>query len=231
MKLKSFGCSFVYGSDLSDCPHGTGYNHPLASQLTWPAILATQHGLEYHCHAWPSSGNLQILETLLSNINDPHNSIAMINWTWIDRFSYIKESERDKNNPRNLNGWCSLLPGDKDAVAEGYYRNLHCQFIDKLQTLVYIKVAIDAMKQAGIRFLMTYTDELIFETKWHISPAITDLQKYVRPYLVDFDSSSFWTWVINNDFAISKHWHPLEKAHAAAAELMCPAIDAILHRA
>jgi hypothetical protein len=56
MKLKSFGCSFTYGSDLHDCDIPQWG----ASRQTWPALLAKNHNLEYECHAHPGIGNLQI---------------------------------------------------------------------------------------------------------------------------------------------------------------------------
>jgi len=230
MKLKSFGCSFIYGSDLADCPHGTGQKHPPPSNLTWPALLASRYGMDYHCHARPASGNLQILETLLSNISDAENTLVIVNWTWIDRFSFIDESEKTSNSPWNPNGWCSLLPGQKQILAETYYRYLHSQFRDKLETLICIKVAIDSLRARDMRFIMTYTDDLTFETQWHTSTAITDLQDFVRPHMSYFNSQSYWQWITAKKFNLSDRWHPLESAHEAAAELMCPVIDTILHR-
>jgi len=231
MKLKSFGCSFIYGSDLRDCPHGTNENHPPPSSLTWPALLAASHNLEYECHARPAAGNLQILETMLSTVDQSHDNLYVINWTWIERFSFTRESAKSKSRSWNPNGWCSILPAEQDAVTKHYYRHLHSQFRDKLETLICIKTAIDFLSANRIKFIMTYTDDLIFETQWHSSPGILHLQNCVNPYIRHFQGKSFWTWVKTNGFAISHKWHPLEEAHVAAADLMTPAIDAILHRA
>lgn len=49
MKLKSFGCSFIFGLELSDI----GAKSKKYSQLTWPAIIAQRQGLEYECYARP----------------------------------------------------------------------------------------------------------------------------------------------------------------------------------
>lgn len=230
MKLKSFGCSFIYGSDLGDCPHGVDADNPPPSKLTWPALLANHYGLEYQCHARPAAGNLQILETLLSSIEPDENNLYVVNWTWIERFSFVSDATKSGQHPWNPLGWCNILPSDQGQVAQIYYQHLHSQFRDKLETLLCINSAIDMLRHNHADFLMTYTDDLIFETKWHTSSAVLNLQKCVRPYVMDWNGQSFWMWANNNGFPISEAWHPLEEAHAAAAKLMMPAIDAILHK-
>ena len=67
MTLKSFGCSFIFGSDLADDGRDGPYATP--SQLTWPALLAQHLGRDYQCYARPGSGNLQILNTILNQID------------------------------------------------------------------------------------------------------------------------------------------------------------------
>ena len=68
MNLKSFGCSFIFGSELSDDgrtgPYATG------SCLTWPALLAKEFGYGYHTYARPGSGNLQIAERALYMVDN-----------------------------------------------------------------------------------------------------------------------------------------------------------------
>lgn len=231
MKLKSFGCSFVYGSDLADCPHGINENNPPPSKLCFPALLATENNLDYECYARPAAGNLQILETLLSNIDPHRDDIYLINWTWIDRFSYVSESAKSGSHPWNPTGWCSILPSDYDDVSRVYYRYLHSQFRDKLETLLLIKSGIDSLLQHGRRFMMTYSDDLIYETQWHTSPAIISLQNYIKSYMHDFEGKSFCTWAKHNHFSFSHKGHPLEQCHTSASTLLGPAIDAILHRA
>ena len=46
MDVKSFGCSFIFGSELSDDGYGGPYATP--SQLTWPAHLARHLGHGYN---------------------------------------------------------------------------------------------------------------------------------------------------------------------------------------
>ena len=66
MNLKSFGCSFIYGSELSDeIPNNTHRHH---SKLTWPGQLAQHLNYDYLCYARPGAGNLQIAEQVLTHI-------------------------------------------------------------------------------------------------------------------------------------------------------------------
>ena len=231
MKLKSFGCSFVYGSDLKDCPHGVNEKNPPPSNLTWPALLAKKYDLEYQCYARPAAGNLQILETLLSTDFTSEKNLYVINWTWIDRFNYTSDTFRSGSHPWNPRGWCSILPSGNDPISKIYYQQIHSQFRDKLETLICIKTAIDTLMQNEQQFLMTYTDELMWETQWHTSPAIENLQKYVRSYVTGFEDKGFIEWTRSKQFKISVKGHPLEHAHKAATDLMLPRIDAILRRA
>jgi len=199
MKLKSFGCSFIFGSDLQN------------SNNTWPALLAQHYGLEYQCHAEPGSGNLRILESVLTALADPEPAVYVIGWTWIDRFDYTDPA---------TDRWCSILPADTNGQAQYYYLHFHSQYRDKLTTLIHIKSAQDAVRAAGHRLIMTHIDDLMFETEWHCSPAVAQLQNSIAPNIVQFENQTFLAWAQKHDHEISALWHPLESAHRAAADLM-----------
>jgi hypothetical protein len=68
-------------------------------------------------------------------------------------------------------------------------------------------------------------DDLIFEKAWHTTPAIQDMQEYIRPYMNEFNGQSFLEWSKSNGFKISKTSHPLEAAHQAAADLVHQELD------
>lgn len=198
MKLKSFGCSFIYGSDLTN---------PLE---TWPSLLAQHHNLQYQCCAWPGTGNLRILESVLNELADPDPAVYVIGWTWIDRFDYTQDQDQ----------WATILPGQTTVEADQYYRLFHSQYRDKLTTLVNIKTAQDAVLAHGHKLIMTYMDDLIFETEWHTSPAVEFLQNAVRPQMTQFENQTFLNWAKHNGHKISPAWHPLESAHRAGFELI-----------
>jgi len=130
MKLKSFGCSFIWGSELPDVPIPGN----IPSQLTWPALLSRELNLQYECHAWPGRGNFftakQVLDQLA--INEP--TLYVVNWTWIDRFDFV---DKDYTDGR----WETLRPGrNNHPHGDFYYRNLHSELRDKLHTLQLIKL-------------------------------------------------------------------------------------------
>ena len=208
MMIKSFGCSFIFGSDLAD----DGKDGPYATygNLTWPALIAKEVGLDYACYARPGAGNLRILERILTHAASNENDLFIIGWTWIDRFDYTTTDDQ----------WKTILPVDTTKEASLYYRDLHSQYRDKLTTLVYIRTAIDVLSQKKIPFVMTYMDELIFENKWHATPAVTDAQDYIKPYMLTFENKTFLDWSKSKGFEISPTLHPLESAHKAGASLM-----------
>ena len=216
MMLKSFGCSFIFGSDLSDDGQTVTYATP--SKLTWPALMAKKIGLNYACYARPGSGNLRILESVLSHAATGEKDLFVIGWTWIDRFDYTTTQDE----------WKTILPVDTTALAKTYYKDLHSQYRDKLTTLLQIRIAIDALNQSQIPFIMTYMDDLIFESKWHTTSAVIRLQEFVQPYMTTFEGNTFLDWARTKKYEISPTLHPLEPAHAAAAEFMLSQIQKTL---
>jgi len=215
MKLKSFGCSFVFGTDLAD----DGRNRPYAtgSRLTWPALIAEHFGYTYETYARPGAGNLQILERLLCQIDPADPAIYVIAWTYIDRFDYVNDLLA---TPWPGTKWSTLMPIDETEVATNYFRHLSSEYADKLRNLVYIKTAIDSLKQNDCRFVMTYMDTLVRCQQWHNTRATRDLQQYVEPYLCDFAGKTFLQWSRDLGFDISDAMHPLEPAHRSAADLI-----------
>lgn len=221
MKLKSFGCSFIFGTDLHD--DGREKKGPTPSNYTWPALLAKKHNLDYKCYARPGSGNLEIVERLLSQLTDVEPALYVIGWSWIDRFSYTIQETWNKPVEGDFwwkSRWRSLMPINTDSVAEVYYRDLHSELRDKFTTLINIRVAIDALKASGNRFIMTYMDDLTFDTRWNTTPAVSALQSYCEPYMTRFDNKSFLEFSKEKGFEISQTLHPLEAAHQAAFELI-----------
>lgn len=220
MKIKSFGCSFIFGTDLHD--DGRHDPFPRPSKFTWPALLAQQLELGYSCYARGGSGNLQILEAVLNHAATNERDLFVIGWTWIDRFDYVDRDVGDQVK------WCTIRPTSDDKTSDYYFRNIHSQYRDKLSSLIYIQTAIDVLTQKNIPFVMTCMDEIIFEKKWHATPTITDLQSRIEPCISTFDGNNFLGWSRDNGFEISATWHPLEAAHASAAELMLPVAQAAI---
>jgi hypothetical protein len=214
MTLKSFGCSFIFGSELAD--DGRNGPYATASQLTWPAHLARALGRNYECYARAGSGNLQIMEQVLQQAtNSNSEDFFVVGWTWIDRFDYYDVADTRRQRP-----WKTIMPIDTTNIAQTYYKYLHSEYRDKLTNLVYVKTAIDALKQRHIPFVMTYMDRLLFDQQWHVSSATTQLQQQIINDMTTFEGGNFLDWSRHNKYPVSDLWHPLEQAHEAAAAYM-----------
>jgi hypothetical protein len=211
MKLKSFGCSFTYGSDLHDC------DIPLwgASQYTWPALLAKKHNLEYECYAHPGIGNLQIMHEVLTQASFDDPSIYIVNWTWLDRFDFI--------DPVKDQIWHTLRPTGDNHEHQLYYQYFYNQYHTMLTNSSYIKTAIDILKLKNIQFIMTLMDTTLFDEVdpgWQDPRSISLLQKEIKPYITWFENKTFLEFSKEKGFPISETLHPLEDAHQAVFELI-----------
>jgi hypothetical protein len=224
MNLKSFGCSFIFGSELSDDKDDgqfeNGRRLENGSKLTWPAHLAQHLSYDYLCYAWPGAGNLQIAEQVLTQLCANETSLFVINWSYIDRFDFCANTQYRHDHP-----WATLMPIDTTSTAQVYYKELHSELRDKLTTLMSMKLVIDTLEQKNCPFIMTYMDDLIFDQRWHTTPAIILLQEYIKPYMTTFEGLNFQQWSKKNGYPITVIGHPLEEAHAAAGKLMIKVLD------
>lgn len=220
MKLKSFGCSFTYGSDLSDCDiPDIG-----PSQHTWSALLAKNLNLTYECYACPGIGNLQIMHEVLTqaSLNDP--GVYVINWTWIDRFDFLDPLTEH---------WITLRPDGNTNEHQLYYRHFYNQYHTMLTNASYIKTVIDTLNSQKIKFIMTLMDTTLFDEidpGWKDPRPISLLQKEIKPYITWFENQTFLEFSKEKEFPISETLHPLEDAHQAAFELIHLNFDTILRR-
>jgi hypothetical protein len=148
--------------------------------------------------------------------------LFVIGWTWTDRFDYYDSAW---NPGQKLTPWNTIMPNDRDALANTYYRDLHSEYRDKLTNLAYIKLVLDTLRQNNIPFVMTYMDRLLFDKRWHVTSAVTYLQNYIESAMTLFDSQTFLEYSQANNFEISDRLHPLEQAHASAAEIIWPVFD------
>ena len=221
MRLNSFGCSFIFGSELPD--DDSNSKPPRPSRLTWPAHLAQYLDYKYESHARPGSGNLQIAEQVLSKATNHNNDFFVIGWTWIDRFDIWNSQSQPQDSVWRT--WSTIVPYENSNSAKNYYRDLHSEYRDKLTTLMAVRVVIDTLKQKGIPFIMTYMDKLMFDQRWNITPALTDLQAYIQPYMITFDDQNLLDWSRQQGYPVSDAWHPLAAAHRAAADYMIKVFD------
>jgi hypothetical protein len=211
MKLKSFGCSFTYGSDLHDCDIP---DVATPSQSTWPALLAKNYGLEYECFAWPGIGNLQIMNSVLEQCNLKDPAIFVVNWTWANRFDFLNPAPEY---------WHTLRPDGDTDQHKLYYRYFYNQYHTILTNACYITTTANMLISRGIKFIMTATDTILFDAidpSWQDPRSVALLQKEIKPYFTWFDNKTFLEFSKQKGFPISETLHPLEDAHQAAFELI-----------
>jgi hypothetical protein len=225
MQITSFGCSLTFGTELAD--DGSGLPLPTPSKLTWPALIARAVGENYLCRAHGGSGNLLVLDRVLTRCSYWPDEFFIINWTFVDRFDYSDPAGQHFDN--GINDYLTARPGESDAVSEFYFRNMHSEYKDKLTNLIYIKTAIDHLIKLESKFLMTAIDPTIFCQRWHAPPHVVKLQNEIRPYIHDFEGRNFLDWSRYRGFEITAAGHPLEESHAAAAELMLPRVQDFLN--
>lgn len=221
--LKSFGCSFIYGTDLADDGPDFGFVGPRGSKLTYPALIADKLGLDYSCFAQGGQGNLSILFSILKAIaTRMHQSQSpwIINWTYIDRFDYGFEYDQPICD--------SICPTDQTIEAQHYYKFFNTEYTDQIRTLQSMYCAIQALQSEQIPFLMTYMDPLITDQSW-AQPGTKWLQQQIAPFLHSFEGMDFLTWSKSRGFPVSNLNHPLEEAHAAAADLMLPVVQDLVY--
>jgi hypothetical protein len=224
MKVKSFGCSLIFGNELAD----DGRDLPLGtpSQYTWPALISQEVDADYYCFAKPGAGNFRILEQIMHQAGLNESDVFfIIGWTWIDRFDYIVDGNADSTWREH---WETITPTTESETADFYHRHFSSELRDKIQSLIFIKMAVDLLRSKNIPFIMTCIDDLILDRKWHIPVSVTDTQDYVKPYLRYFQGKNFLDWSRDQGFPIGQWLHPLEEAHEAAAKLMMPLCQQIL---
>ena len=211
MILKSFGCSFTYGSDLSDCEIPVWGD---ASKSTWPALLANSLGYDYECYAQPGIGNLQIYHTVLSQLPLENSDILVINWSWMDRFDFIDVLTEH---------WHTLRPDGTTDEHQLYYKYFYSQYHTKMTNSAYISSTVGLLKKYNKKFIMTLMDHTLFDIvdeHWQDPRSISLLQKEINPYITRFNGQTFLEWAKDKGFPISNTLHPLEEAHQAAFELI-----------
>jgi len=212
--VKSFGDSFVFGTDLTDCPHPSPSRPPgflKASNITWPALIAQELELDYKCYAKPGVGNNYIAQKVVEHADS--DSLNVIVWSWVDRWEFFDITD---------NRWTTVRPtGTEDhPLADIYYRHLQSELQDKWQSLNYIYSTHEYLRRNNIPFVSHIMDELLLDITHHCPDYIAKLQRDIRNDILRFPNyTTFLFWSEINNFPISEAMHPLEEAHKAAADI------------
>lgn len=106
MIILAGGDSFIWGSELQDCPHHgpNGY-----SRSTWIANLAKQQNFEYACVAQAGCGNTIITRNVINFCEQHQDVFPIVQWTWPFRFDF-----KVININTAKNGWETIGPWQAD---------------------------------------------------------------------------------------------------------------------
>ena len=222
MIVKSFGCSFTWGSELPDSIHGL-YSVP--SKLTWPALVADHLNCDYDCFAWPGVGNFYIANSILDQCtkSQESNDFFIINWTYLDRFDYlpaINDSCRNLTLPWK---WRTCRPGEDEA--RDFFKKYHSETRSKLESLQLIKLCVDSLLQLNVRFVMSSIDNMLLEHTLVDSPSIKFLQDCIQPHITKFDGMNFLEYADTRKHARSHGGHLNEHAHSDIAQYVISSLN------
>ena len=218
------GDSFTRGDELADCSEQQEVfaNQLSFSQHTWPASIAKSLNIDYDITAIGGRGNQWISFAAVGSGNQ--DTVLIVNWTWFERFDYI-----DTHNDM----WATIHPQHENKLDHYFYKNIDSDIWNLHRNLQQMHSTIQLLKQNNIKFIMTCLDPMYKSTladmrtdsflelpgsrlSWHIS--INQLQKQVVPYILEFDGMTFLEWSHFHNFKCGPGGHPLEDAHAAAAD-------------
>jgi len=220
MKLLASGCSFIYGSELTD--EQSTLKH---SWLTYPALLAKHLNLEYICVAKPGYGNDSIARSVVENISADIGSVV-VNWSYSNRFEFY----------HRYRGWLNLGPTanedhyfykDFGTLAKSFFANLVPEYA-YYRYLADIVLLQDFLKVRQIPYIFSSTDPDFFKAEKIKQYGLAHKNLYDA---IDFDHWHVWQdqhqvpvsfvdWAKENEYPIGPCEHPLEQAHHATFELI-----------
>jgi hypothetical protein len=244
-KLLSAGCSFIYGSELSDSPQMYSTNSP--SLKTWPALYAAGKNLEYKTCAFCGASNAGITRYTINQIEIEKPDYVIVQWTFLSRYEirlnrfdydvndsfyyalYPYQSKDYTNNEKHLEKVIDNLHPMIRDLSTFWYR-----FVDDdlSQIYYYLKTKLELanyLRYKNIPFVFTDSQtinySLLSKTSDKTLHNLFNLNRSIPNIL--FDSVGFIDFCKNKNFDFGIN-HPLELAHVAACDLIFDDIDQIL---
>jgi hypothetical protein len=244
MILVAGGDSFVWGQELADCRHsGLGGN----SQKTFPALLSQSKNLDYTCCAFPGNANNAISRKTILACEELNSSqfIVTVNWTFTQRYEF----RFNYNTLKNSSPWYSMHSHypNEDAFSKMENAGLLTEFIkvfykhvgnsecyELYTTLKEILFLQMYLKSKNIPYLFTTADNSYYEHENYLRSKDVNLEVlynqidwgnwYFFPPGTGPDQTEaprgFFQWAAENKYSRGSDGHPLEQAHADAAELI-----------
>lgn len=181
MIIVAGGDSFIFGAELRDQIDGP-------SLSTYPALLAKQSNLEYHCAAHSGNANGAISRmtiTACENLRNQNKDVrAIVTWTFTNRYEF----RFNYNTGQKISPWCSINSWSTfDDTKE-----IEKEFVNKNNAILAHQINnLNRAKQTGISdfaktFFMHVGDNEYYELYSSLKE-ILFLQQYFKqnsiPYL------------------------------------------------
>ncbi len=99
MQLLASGCSFIWGSELSDDRPGQ-YSHK-----TWPALWAAENNYDYDCCAQPGASNTTIARKVIDKVEQSRPDAVIVQWTFPGRYEFRYNQQIDNSNYYSFTPW------------------------------------------------------------------------------------------------------------------------------
>ena len=240
-KLIAGGDSFIYGSELSDCfVEHNGIATEQISQLTYPALIAKEAGLDYICVARPGYSNSAIRRTVM-NICEQHKDISLVivSWTFRGRYEFrinqqwkqisswvavddIKEIEKkfQFDNPIVLKHHADELTTAKQSGLNSFAKWIYANTDDVAEiydTMSNIIMLQQYLTLSDIPYIFTAADRNSVDVNVD-DTSVQTLQNQLSKSWGWFDNKGFYTWAQDMKFPFATT-HPREEAHIEAAHI------------
>jgi len=217
-RIVSFGDSFIWGSEIFNNDDGL---------KAWPGIVARDLGCDYRTCSVPGCGNENIARQVFAYFHQhaKTDTLAIINWTWGSRYDFYSVTNECWTTlgptcvPQRLE---QVLASDSEAqrVIDFYRDYLGNSVVwDKFRSLMPMFAVQQYLESCAVPSIQTYMDLEMFDTTWHAPDYVRILQDLVHPNLQLFEGKNFLDWSRSRGFEITNPGlHPLEEAHASAAD-------------
>lgn len=240
MILVAGGDSFIWGAELADCRHGGSGGY---SRKTFSALLAED--IEYHCAAYPGNANNAISRSVMSACESLVDVGVVVNWTFPQRYDFrFNYDTLTATSPwfsiHSHYSTAKVIDNIKNSelikdFSKVFYKhvgnNEYYEIYTTLKEILFLQLYL---KSERIPYLFTTADNSYYEHEnylrskdqhleilynqidwdnWYFFPKGTAASETLTP-------RGFYQWALENKYSVGNYGHPLEQAHADAAELI-----------
>lgn len=221
MILVAGGDSFIWGSELSDSPHGgkDGY-----SRKTFTSLLAKD--IEYVCAAYPGNANNAISRMAINACQQHKDVFLFVQWTYPQRYEF-----RFDDRWVSINSWHTKEKQFSKSYFKYVGNNEYFELYSLFKEIVYLQ---NYCQINHIPYMFTTSDNSFYNHPNYERRKNSELDSLYQ--LINWNNwfffnpgkkenetkqpRGFYQWAMENKYNIGVEGHPLEDAHCDAAELM-----------